>query len=143
MAIETGMGQSTLNEVRRRAGHEYCRLPQFAYPLRFPIDHIIAQQHGGETVLENLALACVRCNSYKGPNIAGFDPLTGRMTRLFHPRRDRWSRHYSWDGPSIVGRTAVGRATIRLLQINHPDSIAVRCELIKESRFPPPAPRLR
>jgi hypothetical protein len=60
--------------VRERAGErcEYCRIPQLALPLRFQIDHIIAEQHGGETVLGNLAFACPHHNRYKGPNIAGF-----------------------------------------------------------------------
>ena len=139
------MLRSIDEEVRRRAGHacEYCRLPQFTYALQFPIDHVIARQHGGQTVLANLALSCIRCNSYKGPNIAGLDPLTGKMTRLFHPRRDRWSRHFDWDGPVLVGRSAVGRATIQLLQINHPNAIVVRAELINEGLFPPPPARMR
>jgi hypothetical protein len=36
--------------VRRRANLacEYCRMPQALYPtVPFPIDHIIAKQHGG------------------------------------------------------------------------------------------------
>ena len=35
--------------IRERAGgtREYCRFPQAAFRLRFPIDHIIARQHGG------------------------------------------------------------------------------------------------
>jgi 5-methylcytosine-specific restriction endonuclease McrA len=84
---------------------EYCQLPQAFSPLPHAIDHIIARQHDGATVAENLALACFFCNSYKGPNIAGQNPQTGRRVRLFHPRKDRWSRHFAWDGPVLVGRT--------------------------------------
>jgi 5-methylcytosine-specific restriction endonuclease McrA len=40
------------------------------------IDHIIARQHGSRTELDNLALACVHCNRFKGPNVAGLDPDT-------------------------------------------------------------------
>ena len=40
-------------------------------PLPFQIDTIIAEQHAGQTVFENLALDCPNCNRYKGPNIAG------------------------------------------------------------------------
>jgi 5-methylcytosine-specific restriction endonuclease McrA len=63
--------------VRARAKNncEYCRLPQSARRLRFQIDHVIAQQHGGGTELDNLALSCGRCNRFKGPNIAGIDPI--------------------------------------------------------------------
>lgn len=70
--------------VWQRAGGrcEYCQLPQDFSPLPHAIDHIIARQHEGPTVAENLALACFFCNSYKGPNIAGLNPQTGRMVRL-------------------------------------------------------------
>jgi hypothetical protein len=31
------------------------------------VDHVLAQQHGGETHLSNLALAYMHCNRRKGP----------------------------------------------------------------------------
>jgi hypothetical protein len=78
-------------------------MPQSFYPtVPFPIDHIIARQHGGSTTLDNLALSCLHDNTHKGPNIAGIDPLTRRITRLFNPRRDKWERHFQWDGPNTV-----------------------------------------
>jgi 5-methylcytosine-specific restriction endonuclease McrA len=92
---------------RARAISEYCRMPQFADPLPFQIDHIIAQQHGGRSVSANLALACMSCNRNKGPNVAGIDPRSGRLTRLFDPRRDNWTRHFHCRGPIVVGRTAI------------------------------------
>jgi 5-methylcytosine-specific restriction endonuclease McrA len=69
---------------------EYCHLPQRFSKLTFPIDHVIARQHHGPTIESNLALACGFCNRHKGPNIAGLDPQTRQLTRLFHPRRDSW-----------------------------------------------------
>ena len=122
---------------RARAACEYCRLPHSADPLPFQFDHIIAEQHGGQTVSENLALACLFCNKHKGPNIAGIDPQTGKMVRLFNPRRDKWHRHFRWNGPELIGRTAIGRATIRVLAINHPDNIELRAALIDNGEFPP------
>ena len=110
-------------------------MPQAAHVLTFPIDHVIARQHGGETVDSNLALSCTRCNSYKGPNIAGLDPATGELTRLFHPRSDNWPDHFRIAGPSIEGQTAIGRTTVTLLQFNHADSLALRAELIAEGIF--------
>jgi hypothetical protein len=76
--------------VRRRAGDacEYCQLPASLSALPFEIDHVIAQKHGGPTIESNLALSFFYCNSYKGPNIAGIDPRSGRLVRLFNPRRD-------------------------------------------------------
>jgi HNH endonuclease len=125
--------------VRVRAGHrcEYCLLPQSSRRLRFQIDHVVAQQHGGAADLDNLALSCGRCNRFKGPNIAGIDPQSSAMSRLYHPRVDRWADHFRWEGARIVGLTAIGRATIVVLTMNHPDDVAVRLELIAGKTFPP------
>ena len=47
--------------VIRRAGNrcEYCQLSQKGQEATFHIDHIIPVILGGETIAENLALACV------------------------------------------------------------------------------------
>lgn len=126
-------------EVRRRAKDicEYCRMPQTFYRHRFVIDHIIARQHGGPTTPENLALCCLPCNRYKGPNVAGIDPESGELTRLFHPRRDRWADHFEWHGPELVGLAPIGRATVAVLAMNHSKYVAVRHALIAEGVFPP------
>src|SRR5947209_8120925 len=127
--------QRTLEEeVWRRAGGicEYCHMPHEYDDARFEIEHIIARKHGGRTVLSNLALACFYDNSYKGPNIAGLDPVTGALVGLFHPRRHKWSRHFRWDGPFLRGRTAIGRATVPVLEMNHPKRVALRAALMDE-----------
>ena len=80
---------------------EYCQLPQAFADARHEIDHVIAEKHGGQTTLENLALACFHCNNHKGPNIAGIDSLSGQLTRLFHPRSDQWKEHFRWPGPAL------------------------------------------
>ncbi len=123
--------------VRLRAGGrcEYCRLPQAASRVPFEIDHIIARKHGGKTLASNLAITCVYCNSYKGPNISGIDPLTGKMTRLYHPRRHKWVWHFEWAGCELVGRTAIGRTTVRVLEINLPNLVALRETLMEDGRF--------
>ena len=61
--------------VHQRAGEccEYCRLPQEAVDATFHVEHIIALQHGGNDDPSNLALACDRCNLYKGPNLTSVD----------------------------------------------------------------------
>jgi 5-methylcytosine-specific restriction endonuclease McrA len=58
-------------EIRKLSEHrcDYCRMPAALDPLPFQVDHIIAQQHGGQTILENLAWSCLHCNKHKGPNI--------------------------------------------------------------------------
>lgn len=131
---------TTLEQLvwRRAKGQcEYCRLPQVISPVTHQIDHIIARKHHGPTTAGNLALACFFCNSYKGPNIAGVDPQSGRIVRLFHPRKDRWNQHFNWAGPQLIGRNRIGRATITVLEINHPEFVAWREVLIHEGSFPP------
>jgi hypothetical protein len=132
------VNQELVRQVWRRAEGrcEYCRLPAAAYPLPFHVDHIVAQQHGGPTSLENLALACLHCNRHKGPNIAGRDPLTGEIVRLFHPRQDPWTKHFAWTGAELAARTVMGRVTIQVLAINDPDFLAVREALVAEQAFP-------
>ena len=124
--------------VRRRAGGccEYCHFPETAAELPFQVDHIIALKHGGETSDDNLAYACFYCNSYKGPNIAGVDPASSGAIRLFHPRRDRWADHFQWDGTTLGAKTAVGRVTIAVLRLNHPDAITVREALLAVGSLP-------
>jgi len=133
------MEKALETEVQRRAQHrcEYCLLQDRAEWLQFQIDHIISLKHGGSTVSENLAWSCFPCNSYKGPNIAGIDPVTGKLMPLFHPRRDRWSEHFQWNGPILVGLSPVARATIQVLWMNHPRTVALRAALIEEGDFPP------
>ena len=132
------MNRDIVRQVRERAQDrcEYCRVPATLYPLPFHVDHVIARQHGGPAALENLALACLHCNRHKGPNIAGTDPDTGELVRLFHPRKDHWSEHFEWRGPVLAGRTDVGRVTIQVLAINAADFVAVREALIREGAFP-------
>ena len=114
-------------------------MPQIYYrTVPFPIEHILVRQHGGATRLGNLALSCLHVNSHKGPNIAGIDPLTRNLTKLFNPRRHEWKRHFRWNGPNLIGRIAIGRATVVVvLAMNHPDVIRVRRSLIEEGLFPP------
>jgi len=123
-----------IEQVWRRANDrcEYCHLPSSTYPLPFHVDHIIARQHGGQTDLGNLALACLHCNRHKGPNIAGLDPAIGQTVRLFNPRQDSWDEHFAWIGIDLAGKTPIGRVTIQVLAMNAPDFRAVRRALIEE-----------
>ncbi len=109
---------------------EYCRLPQRFDILPFQIDHVIAVKHHGPTSADNLALCCFNDNAHKGSNIAGIDPVTGDLTRLFNPRRDEWGEHLVWNGPELVGRTPVGRTTIDVLNVNLPERVEHRRLLI-------------
>jgi hypothetical protein len=134
------MDEALAQTVRERARHvcEYCHMPQAYYQTPFQIEHIIARQHKGRTVLGNLALACLRCNGCKGPNISGIDYATSRtkIVKLFNPRRHKWTHHFRWEGPFLVGKTAIGRVTIQVLAINDPDRVRVREQLLKEGVLP-------
>lgn len=112
---------------RARGRCEYCRIHESAVFLIHQIDHIVARKHGGETSLDNLALSCALCNKHKGSDIASIEPEAGAIVALFHPRRDSWDEHFALaqDG-AIIPRTVVGRVTVRLLSMNHPDRVAER-----------------
>src|SRR5437764_1101067 len=99
------MDKALEQHIRLRAQDrcEYCHASQSLYPEKFPIDHIIARQHRGATVSENLCLCCLECNLRKGPNIAGVDPESGQIVPLFNPREDSWDEHFVWRGATLVG----------------------------------------
>src|ERR1700680_3623731 len=86
------MEKADQRSVRARAGDrcKYCHFPEALAELPFHLDHIIGLQHGGETVPDNLALACCFCNRYKGPNLSGIDPSSGEVALLFNPRQQLW-----------------------------------------------------
>jgi len=120
---------------RAQSRCEYCRLPQSALDFSFHVEHITPRQHGGTDADDNLCLACDRCNLHKGPNLTGIDPESQSVVPLFHPRRDEWSQHFVFHGSRIEGLNAVGRATVRLLQMNSPRRRALREQLIAEGHW--------
>jgi hypothetical protein len=48
------MDESPERRVRERANEccEYCKIPAYISEFTFPLDHIVAQQHGSETTFE-------------------------------------------------------------------------------------------
>ena len=85
-------------------------MPQELDELTFQIDHVIAASHGGPTRASNLCLACFRCNSFKGPNLAGVDDRARRVVRLFNPQHTSGSGTFAGTVRALVGRTPSGRA---------------------------------
>ena len=104
--------------------------------FRFQVEHIISRKHGGSSELENLALACVLCNRYKGSDIASLTSETGGLVRFYNPRIDHWSEHFRLNGVIIEPLTEIGEATIRILQMNHDDQILEREVLSRRRRYP-------
>jgi len=123
------IGSQTRIQVRERAQNacEYCHLHQDDSPLAaLHIEHIIPKIHGGTDELNNLALACIDCNLHKGTNLTGIDSQTNEVTELFHPRRQERDEHFELQGVCLVGKTASGRTTIRVLKMNSDDQIGLR-----------------
>ncbi len=114
---------------------EYCLLHQDYIQFSHQIDHIIAIKHGGLTVPENLALACLECNLNKGSDLATL--LTGNLVALFNPRQQSWREHFTFDQETVIGLTQTGLATINLLQINASERRAERRGLIALGLYPP------
>jgi hypothetical protein len=108
-------------------------MPAALHPAPFQVDHIIAKQHGGVDSLDNLALACIHCNRYKGPNVAGIDSATGELTRLFRPRTDEWSQHFRSNGSEILPLSPIGRVTVLVLFTNDPEVVWLRSTLAAET----------
>jgi hypothetical protein len=118
--------------VRHRAGDrcEYCRLQQAHLPFAtFHVEHIIPRKHGGNDDPANLALACGRCNAHKGSNLTGIDPDTGALMPLFNPCVHAWDDHFVLSDVTIVGVTAIGRTTVRVLNMNDTRRLRLRAML--------------
>lgn len=99
-------------------------------------DHVVATQHGGRTDFENLALVCLQCNRFKGPNIASVDPETKRIVPLFNPRLEQCCQHFRTEGGRIIPVTPSARATAALLKFNDPDREEARHKLWRVGRYP-------
>jgi hypothetical protein len=54
-----------------------------------------------------------------------------------NPRRHKRATHFRWEGPYLVGRTAIGRVTVALLHMNDEYRFELREMLIGEGVCPP------
>lgn len=127
--------------IRQEAGHRcgHCLSPQHLVLGLLEIDHLQPQAANGGDEDDNLWLACRLCNNAKAAQTESRDPVTGRVVLLFNPRRQTWNDHFRWsrDGTRILGRTAVGRATIVALQLNNLIAVMVRRHWVKAGWHPP------
>jgi hypothetical protein len=123
--------------VAERAGArcEYCRLHQEDSFHPHQIDHVISRKHGGTSDESNLAYSCLRCNAWKGSDIASLDPLTGELAALFHPRIQQWQDHFRLDRAILEPLTPAGRATARLLRLNLDQRVIERRTLMRTRPF--------
>lgn len=108
----TNISERVRKRVRKRAGHrcEYCLSHQNYVMGRLQIDHIQPVAMGGTDDEDNLCLACEFCNLHKWAKVHSIDPDSGQRVSLFHPRQQRWVKHFAWSkaGTEIIGLTACG-----------------------------------
>ncbi len=127
--------------IRERANYlcEYCHTSEKWQYVRFTIDHITPISMGGLDDLENLCLACFHCNRKKGAVVSGVDTDSGEKAGLFNPRRNEWNGHFIWspDKLLIIGLTAIGRATVDVLEMNRERAIRIRAADLFVGRHPP------
>lgn len=128
-------------KVAERAKYrcEYCQSLELITGGPLHIEHIVPQSQGGESVLDNLAYSCARCNLYKATRTHYQDPVTTQQVPLFNPRTQHWKRHFIWssDGVRIIGRTKIGRATVVALKMNHPTIVMARSVWVQTGFHPP------
>lgn len=135
------MTASIAAELRKLVGEraksrcEYCLIPQKFCIHRHEPDHIVPVQHGGDESEKNLALACMRCNRFKGPNVGSFDPDTGKLTPFFHPRNQKWSDHFEIQDALILPKTPAARVTVKIFRFNDEDRVAERRMMIEAGLF--------
>ena len=120
--------------VRERANHrcEYCLKPDFTTSFSYQVDHIISKKHDGSDNIDNLAWSCFECNNSKGANVATYDSITNMLVPLYNPRTQIWNEHFRIDNTGfIIGKTAIGHATIRILNMNKQTEVETRQGLIE------------
>jgi hypothetical protein len=116
----------------------YCQSPQDLIGSLFEIDHIIPVSKGGDTTRDNLCWCCLLCNRYKHNQTNAKDPLTLKSVLLFHPRRQKWTRHFTWNEKltHIIARTRSGRATIEAMKLNNDIIVPMRQIWVTIGRHP-------
>jgi HNH endonuclease len=129
-ALRTGVAR----RAHRRC--EYCLIREEDCAFLPQVDHIVSRKHGGTSLFENLAYACVLCNRRKSGDVASIDTISGQLVRLFHPRQDLWSDHFKIDGHSIRALSEIGAATAKLLHFNVPERRAERALLQTLGSYP-------
>ncbi|OUC14360.1 MAG: HNH endonuclease [Alkalinema sp. CACIAM 70d] len=134
--------------VRQRANYlcEYCHSPERLSANRFTVDHVRPKSLGGSDEIDNLALACRRCNERRYNFVAGIDPETQAIVPIFNPRQQKWGDHFVWteNGTVIQGVTPTGRATCIRLDLNDTryateDSIRGTRQFWRRTRLHPPS----
>lgn len=122
--------------IRANAQCEYCLLSERVSLYKYHIEHIKSLKHQGTNDLTNLAYCCPDCNYYKGSDIGTFSEDGESLIRFYNPRKDAWNDHFELDNGAIHGKTAIGRATVKLFKFNAIDRLIFRQQLIELALYP-------
>lgn len=135
--ISAELRRTVTEQSRYRCG--YCLSAERIVGAIMELDHLLPAALGGETVEDNLWLACSACNILKHDRKAAQDPETGETVPLFNPRRHAWADHFVWsDGDiRVTGMTPTGRATVQALQLNRAVLVTARRLWIAAGWHPP------
>lgn len=110
------LNQQIKRLVRLRAKNccEYCLSQEKFATQKFSIEHIFPISKGGESTINNLALACQGCNNYKYNKTEGYDELSDQIIPIYNPRQLNWQDHFRWNNSYdlIIGLTPTGRLTL-------------------------------
>ncbi len=135
--IPADLRRRVAEQSRHRCG--YCLSAEVIVGAVMELDHLTPAALGGDTVEDNLWLACSACNNHKNDRIAAPDPETGAPVPLFNPRRQVWAEHFAWahGGIRVTGLTPTGRATVAALQLNRLVLVAARQRWVAVGWHPP------
>ena len=75
------------------------------------------------------------CNQNKGTDLGTYLPDYKRLVRLFNPRKDSWNSNFEVHNGVFIGKTNIGLATIKVLDLNNIDRIILRQTLIEAERY--------
>lgn len=135
MAVPEELARAVRARAQQRC--QYCLMHEILQGATFHVEHIIPQSKGGDSALENLALACPGCNLHKASKVVALDLATGVWAPLFHPIRQVWTEHFRFKGYEIEGLTVGGRATIGALDLNRTRRQLIRKVEETFGLFPP------
>lgn len=138
---EQTLSKQLKQKVAERGRHccEYC-LSQARFATQsFSIEHIKPRSQGGDTSLENLALACQGCNAHKYTKTEAYDFITEKLMALYNPRQQQWHEHFQWnhDFSIIIGISPTGGVTVEALQLNRDGLVNLRRILYQAGSHPP------
>jgi hypothetical protein len=132
--IPAEMRRLVVGRAHRRC--EYSLIHEDDTYFGCEVDHVVSEKHGGPTVVENLAYACLVCNRNQGSDLGSILVPGGDLIRFFHPRTDVWSDHFSLDGVVIKPLTAIGQVTERIFRFNAIERLMEREALRAIGRYP-------